>query len=248
MPTPTTSPQSSSCRLRQVNRVPGSDASEALRSVGYAVVPPVITEAQIELVLTELPALTAEASRLGQWQSDRKLHVENLLDAGPPFDAIWFSDVLLATAEEILGADFYILGTRYRAPLPGAGEQTLHVDDAGHDATRPRVLNVIVPLVRFTVRNGATRVLPRSHRTPPSDLPLDPLDPVDGQRVVECPAGSAVVFGAGLWHSGTRNHTLTPRHAIAISYAKRGAGISTVPTPAPETLARLGDAACLLLP
>ncbi|TFV91148.1 hypothetical protein E4P38_00620 [Blastococcus sp. CT_GayMR16] len=207
---------------------------------GYCVLEGVLKPGHISPILAELAELAERDAAAGAWRSQRKLHVEHLLDAGPTFDRVWFSDRLLAVAAASLGRDFYLLGARYRAPLTDAGEQVLHVDDPGTPGAIPRLLNVIVPLVPFTALNGATRVVPGSHvsETPPT-APEDPLEPVPGERVLQVGAGSAIFFGGGLWHSGTRNRTGQPRHALAISYARRGSNLSTVPHAAEETLKRL---------
>jgi ectoine hydroxylase-related dioxygenase (phytanoyl-CoA dioxygenase family) len=76
--------------------------------------------------------------------------------------------------------------------------------------------------VDFTRDNGATRVVPGSHRWP--DRQLTPAEqmahPVAPEQVTcaEMPAGSAVVYLGGTIHGGGSNITDTPRRGAHLSY------------------------------
>ena len=66
----------------------------------------------------------------------------------------------------------------------------------------------------FTEENGATRVVPGSHRSGihlygdvVNGEPRDLNAPVEGQLLVIGGAGSCVVFNAHVWHGGTQNCT-----------------------------------------
>lgn len=214
---------------------------------GYAVVPKVLQEEVIEpLRLWLLGLADAERVRSGAWTSKRKLHVEDLLDVGPALDQVVLSRALLEGAKTILGEDVYVHGMRLRAPLPGHGEQALHTDD---DPEVPvRLMTALVPLVDVDVGNGAPRVLPGSHLRRPTTVPQDEMAEVAGQVIPPCPAGCALVFPGSLWHSGTRNLSTTPRPMLALTYARRGAGLPNDRRPAPATIARLGAGALIYSP
>jgi ectoine hydroxylase-related dioxygenase (phytanoyl-CoA dioxygenase family) len=94
---------------------------------------------------------------------------------------------------------------------PGAPGYRLHADDdvRAPDATLSMV--TIYALVDFTRDNGATRVIPGSHRIP--SYPAKPTYP--GEVSVEAPAGSCVVFTGSLWHSSGANHTDAIRTSAA---------------------------------
>lgn len=234
---------------RETERRVESDAAvDQLITSGFVLLDRLAPARFVSAALAELAALHSSTRRIGGWRSNRKLHIENMLDAGRTFEALWLAPPLIDIGRMVLGQDFRILGVRYRAPLPGFGEQTLHADDAESSTNLPRVLSVIVPLVDFTSENGATRVLPGSHAAPPVEVPEDPLVPMAGQRTIVCAAGSGFVFSGALWHSGTRNRSTTPRHAIAISYVRRNSGLLNQIYASERTLARLGARAELLQP
>lgn len=193
---------------------------------------------------------SAIASTQRAWRSPKKQHIEDVINADPIFDPFWQSSQLLAVAESYLGGSCYVMGARYRAPISGYGEQTLHRDDAGYDSFHPRVLNAIIPLVAFTAANGATRVIPGSHQCRENAWPVpdDPLEAVSEEKLINASAGDALLFGGGLLHSGTRNVTPIPRHAIAVSYVRRNKGLSRRTHLSDEGQARLGSASTLLDP
>ncbi len=74
----------------------------------------------------------------------------------------------------LLGAVTHLLGQRvpltdvaFRCPQPGFGEQSLHADDVPiQHAGECRAVTSIVTLCNFTEDNGATAVVPGSHRRP----------------------------------------------------------------------------------
>jgi ectoine hydroxylase-related dioxygenase (phytanoyl-CoA dioxygenase family) len=110
---------------------------------------------------------------------------------------------------------------------PGAGEQWLHRDEAvWSDVPRPHPelqLASVIAFVDFTADNGATRVVPGSHRWP--DRWLSPADQhgriapePDQIAVAEMPAGSAVVYSGGTIHGGGANVTDVARRGAHLSW------------------------------
>jgi ectoine hydroxylase-related dioxygenase (phytanoyl-CoA dioxygenase family) len=102
--------------------------------------------------------------------------------------------------------------------LPGETKQDLHFDDTFYPVPRPRApigISAIWAIDDFTAANGATEVIPGSHRwgdeRPPSDAATVP---------VEMSAGSVVVFAGTLWHRGGANTTDRPRLAITPQYCE----------------------------
>jgi ectoine hydroxylase-related dioxygenase (phytanoyl-CoA dioxygenase family) len=221
--------------------------STSLGADGYVVFPSVVSARAVKPLRRRLiETAYAERARPGTWVSRRKLHVEDLLDSGAEIDAIALSPLLLWAARGALGDDVYVHGIRFRAPLPGFGEQALHTDD---DPEGPvRLITALVPLVAVGATNGGPRVVPRSHLHPPTHVPSDELAHVSGQVIPQCPAGGAIVFVGTLWHSGTRNLSSHPRPMLALTYAKRGAGLPDLRRPAPATVARLGSVARIYSP
>jgi ectoine hydroxylase-related dioxygenase (phytanoyl-CoA dioxygenase family) len=110
---------------------------------------------------------------------------------------------------------------------PGAEDQWLHRDEAvWSDVPRPHPelqLASVIAFVDFTRANGATRVVPGSHRWP--DRLLTPAEQIFGPppapeqiAYAEMPAGSAVIYLGGTIHGGGGNTTSTPRRGAHLSY------------------------------
>jgi ectoine hydroxylase-related dioxygenase (phytanoyl-CoA dioxygenase family) len=76
----------------------------------------------------------------------------------------------------------------------------------------------IVPLVDFTAGNGATRIVPGSHREPLRDASRAPDRPHPRERLIGAPAGAAIVINGHVWHSGTKNRSDRRRDALQITF------------------------------
>ena len=79
----------------------------------------------------------------------------------------------------------------------------------------PVVVNSMWALTDFTADNGATRLIPGSHRWRADRRPRR-----DGERAVPAtmPAGSVLIYLGGLWHSGGANTTDHPRPGLLLEY------------------------------
>ena len=106
-----------------------------------------------------------------------------------------------------------------RQPAPGETAQQFHIDDDFYRVGRPRPpisLSAIWAIDEFTGENGATEVIPGSHRW--GDEVPEAGNP-DVVKVV-MPAGSVVVFAGTLWHRGGANRSDRPRLAITPQYCE----------------------------
>jgi phytanoyl-CoA dioxygenase PhyH len=110
---------------------------------------------------------------------------------------------------------------------PGSDEQWLHRDEAvWSDVPRPHPelqLASVIAFVDFTGENGATRVVPGSHRWPdrellPAEQAVAPPPEPEQIAYAEMPAGSAVVYSGGTIHAGGANTTNVQRRGAHLSY------------------------------
>jgi ectoine hydroxylase-related dioxygenase (phytanoyl-CoA dioxygenase family) len=110
---------------------------------------------------------------------------------------------------------------------PGAEDQLLHRDEAvWSDVPRPEPelqLASVIAFVDFTPENGATRVVPGSHRWP--DRSANVFEQMQGPgprsdqiAYAEMPAGSAVVYLGGTLHGGGANTSQVARRGAHLSY------------------------------
>ncbi len=87
---------------------------------------------------------------------------------------------------------------------PGEDIRAFHQDDGFYPLPRPRqplVVNTLLAIDPFTEANGATRVVPRSHRWSKR------LESDDAFEVVEMDPGSILMFDGAVWHGRGPNFT-----------------------------------------
>ena len=142
-------------------------------------------------------------------------------------DRTWplaFHPAAVAVARHFLGPRCRVVEACSKPTWPGAPHQPLHVDSAGHFHQLPGVpwmINSIWMLTDFTAENGATGVVPMSHRSglrsPPPDLDLDgPL-----VRTVTGAAGSLLMWHGGAFHMARANTGSSVRVGLNVAYYPR---------------------------
>jgi ectoine hydroxylase-related dioxygenase (phytanoyl-CoA dioxygenase family) len=228
----------------QESALSGAEKS-ALDRDGYVIFADLFDAEQIARMRSALDDLIAQARLDPSWHAGGTLHLTDLVNDSA-FDPVWKSERLLSAIVHVLGYDARIGSVAYRAPKPGYGAQTLHADFMQDHSGEYQVATAIVALVDFTAANGATRIIPGSHRER-KPVPSDADTPHPDQRLVVCSAGSAIVFNGHLQHSGTRNASQETRHALQITFARVRAPIAGTARIDNATLERVGDAAFLFL-
>lgn len=197
---------------------------EALDRDGYVVVPDAITAptlARLRLAFEDAPA---------QDHGTQHVTVSDAMREHDTWRALAEHPAAVSAAEHVLARPFRVRELHGRNPLPGHGQQGLHADWMPRSAGEPfYVVTVIAMFDAFTVDNGATRIVPGSHRhvgTMPKAL-AQPLAHHPREHVVTGAAGTLLVMNGHLWHSGRRNATDGPRRAaqlVLVDAATPGAG------------------------
>jgi ectoine hydroxylase-related dioxygenase (phytanoyl-CoA dioxygenase family) len=200
-----------------VTDVRTADVLDAIDREGYAVAADVLDADELERARAELDAALA-TTPFGRddFEGRRTRRVYALFAKTRAFDAAATHPVVLAVLDHVLG--HYQLSAPTGIEIgPGEVAQPLHPDDAIYPVPRPHaelVVNVMLPLVDFTEANGATRIVPGSHRWG------DELPGPDTETVpIELPAGSALFYVGSLWHGGGANRTGAPRPSAVLHYA-----------------------------
>jgi ectoine hydroxylase-related dioxygenase (phytanoyl-CoA dioxygenase family) len=227
---------------------------ERLDRDGYAPLPGVLSRRQVAAFrsrIGELLALEGERAGLEVHQEAGTDRLADLVNKDPAFDVCFTDPRLLACVAHVLG-DFKLSSLNYRAALPGSGLQALHAEGGPvADPADFQVCNSIWLLDDFTAENGATRVVPGSHRSgkSPGDVMTDTRAAHPDQVLLLAPAGTVVVFNSHLWHGGTVNRSAAPRMAMHSYFTRRGNGqqLDQAKYVQPETLARLTPAARFIL-
>ncbi len=126
-------------------------------------------------------------------------------------------DVILCEGSYHGSEPYYLNNISARSPLKGYPGQQLHSDSNLPGVNYCIIANVLWALDEFTVENGATRVVPGSHKI--RAFAADGLNNKDEIRIT-APQGSAIIFNANLWHGGGENISGNSRWAVALGYAR----------------------------
>ena len=197
---------------------------DALDRVGYVVLPGVMAPDWLAALRAAFEkAMTPARPSAGKKETGTR-HTDGLVGQDPAFDGIFTQPSVLAAVHHVLGCPFRVAQSHGRDPLPGYGQQGLHADWMARAASEPfRIVTTIWLLDDFEADNGATRVVPGTHRLlrPPPKALAAPANRHPDQTVVVAPAGSVLVFNGHLWHSGTRNESNRSRRVVQCSFVAR---------------------------
>lgn len=146
--------------------------------------------------------------------------ISNVLAVAPSSAAIVDHDMVVAVANEILlphCASYHISSLTAIEILPGEGAQALHRDDTPFpfdNAGMEIQIGVMWALDDFTEENGATRVVPGSHRF----LRAWHLPHLDRWESAVMPKGSALFYLGSMWHGGGANKSNAARMGLINVY------------------------------
>ena len=186
-----------------------------LEADGYVVVEGVLPPDEVAAVRADLRSvLDRTPTGRNDFEGFATRRVYALFAKTRAFDGPATNPLLLGVLDRMLGP------SQLSAPVgiqigPGEKAQVLHRDDSIYPLPEPHpevVLNTMWPFDDFTEENGATRLVPGSHRSavPPGEA---------GAIVAEMPAGSAMFYLGSLWHGGGANRTDRPRLGVILEYA-----------------------------
>jgi ectoine hydroxylase-related dioxygenase (phytanoyl-CoA dioxygenase family) len=197
----------------------------ALDDDGYVILPGVIDAEWLDAMRDRYEYLmekegASAGKEVHQEKGTRRL--SDLANKGEVFDSVYTNPRLLACVRHVLQRDFKLSALNARDAEPGQGHQALHGDwgyegrDEATGGARFHVVNSVWLLDDFTSENGATRLVPGTHKLAGSvsDHVEDPLAAHPDEKLLIAPAGSVAVFNAHVWHGGTQNRTQTTRRAF----------------------------------
>jgi ectoine hydroxylase-related dioxygenase (phytanoyl-CoA dioxygenase family) len=210
---------------------------------------------QVAAITARLAALLKDEGE----QAGKEVHQEagtdrlsDLVNKDPIFEICFTHPRVLAGIAHVLKHNLKLSSLNSRAALPGQGLQALHADWSGPVAPDDYyVCNSIWLLDDFTAENGATRVVPGTHRSgqAPREALADPKAPHPQEIKLLAPAGTVVIFNSHVWHGGTLNATDRPRRALHSYFCRRDQPqqLDQRKYIRPETYDRLSQAARFIL-
>jgi ectoine hydroxylase-related dioxygenase (phytanoyl-CoA dioxygenase family) len=219
---------------------------DAIREQGFVVIPGLIPPPDLDAVRATLaPQLAADLLGRNNFEGHRTQRVYSLVGIDRLFQHLVEHERILAICDALLAPNYLLTASQAISILPGETPQPFHYDDAFYLLPRPRKavsLSTIWAIDDFTTENGATQIVPGSHRWPDeayvqllSEIdfttveeggrqprPAPPLPEALRGKVqdVTMKAGSVIVFLGTLVHRGGENRSHAPRLALSNQYCE----------------------------
>jgi phytanoyl-CoA dioxygenase PhyH len=205
-----------------MRRIAASEATvdavvAALESDGYCAVEGLLPPDEVSAARASLAdVLAATPEGRNDFEGFKTQRVYALFAKTRAFDGPATDPLLLGVLDRVL--HHYQLSAPTGIQIgPGEKAQLLHRDDQIYPLPPDYpdvVLNTMWALDDFTEANGATRLVPGSHRW--TDRQPGPDDEVV-QAVM--PAGTVLFYVGKIWHGGGANTTDRPRLGVILEYA-----------------------------
>jgi len=188
---------------------------------GYTILEGVISEDLLDAISENLDRIEHERGIVpaeNEFEGRETLRIYNLLAHGEPFSRVPIHPALLPVVEGVLDDGCLISSVSSISIGGGETPQPMHADDQLIGLPRPHapiVCNSMWAITDFTEENGATRIVPHSHRDPKTpEYPRTDFDSIPA----EMKRGSILVWNGSLWHGGGENRTDDRRVGVAMNY------------------------------
>lgn len=149
------------------------------------------------------------------------LRTGSLITRSPSARKLVTDPLVLGVVATVLdrASNFQLNQTQLISVLPGARRQALHRDEDGWDffpfpLDYPVACNTIWAMTDFTNENGATYVVPGSHKHPGDDAPVD----LFGLDQAAMSRGSVLLYSSKVFHGAAANTTDSVRQGLNITY------------------------------
>jgi phytanoyl-CoA dioxygenase PhyH len=197
------------------------EIATALTAEGAAIVEHLITPDMVAHIRSELePRMPSAFVGQDAFAGFKTRRLGGLTIKSPTFASLLTHPLMMGLCDRILQphCSLYQLAATQAIEI-GAGEpaQALHRDDIIYSIPQPHPefeVLFILALTEFTAENGATRIVPSSHRWGPERV----AQPEESVSAVMS-AGSAVFFLGSTWHSGGHNRSPSPRVGAFAKYS-----------------------------
>lgn len=187
---------------------------------GYTIVEDVFDDAFADEVTADLARLERELGvrpHRNVFEGTNTVRIYNLLAHGPLYQRIAEHPSVLPIVDRVLDPECLVSSLSSIAIRPGETAQPIHADDQLIPLPKPHpplVCNSMWAFTEFTADNGATRIIPGSHKRDGSPTFGQVYDTV----AAEMRRGSVMIYDGALWHGGGANTSDRTRLGVAMNY------------------------------
>lgn len=196
------------------------DHAARVADLGYTVVEDAIAPELLDALaasLDHLERVLGTGPGTNSFEGHRTVRVYNLLAHDSVWQQVPVHEHVLPIVERVLDPGCLVSSLSSIRIGPGETAQMIHADDQLIPIPRPHppvVCNSMWALTDFTAENGATRLVPGSHRADHAPDLATAYDSIPA----EMPRGSVLIWDGALWHGGGANSTDADRIGIAMNY------------------------------
>ena len=194
--------------------------ADRIRNDGYTVLERVVAPQLVEDLKAAVERIERDHN-LGlaktSFEGFKTLRINNLLTYDDVFWEVPQHEAVLPVVEAVLDKECLLSSFCSLVLGPGQEAQPIHEDTQLIPLPRPHIpitINAIWALTDFTATNGATRIVPGSHkfdRAPEYGKDYE-------TQLATMPAGSVMLFDSALWHGGGANDSDARRFAFSCAY------------------------------
>ncbi len=199
------------------------DILAALDRDGACIVADLLNQDQLAQLWSEVePSIERNSHGTDEFTGVATKRTGALVALSPAVREAILDDLIIGAAKQFLAAWAERIQLHLTQVISiGAGEsrQMLHTDRLAWGGYLPRPIepqfNTIWALTDFTAANGATHIIPGSHRR--DDDAWRSAEVNDTVRA-EMSAGSVLIYTGSVIHCGGANNTATTRHGLNLTY------------------------------
>jgi len=211
--------------IRQLTNPEIDRAVEEIRLMGYTVLPKILGESVVERLLTTVRAHATTGSKKGVTENQAKdkyayhlqyrdrIFLDILTEWRGGLDILkpFLNDPFYRSLPE----DFYNFLLAYYNARSSVAYLPLHIDNYVPTlGDYPNSMQIVFSLNGQSSENGATIVVPGSHRA--GSLPDRSLSDL-GQRI-DCKPGDVIIWDSRLWHGALENSSGTDRWSLVATF------------------------------
>ena len=192
----------------------------AIGDQGYTIIEGLLSEDEVSRIRLALePYLQGDLMGRNDFEGFQSERVYALLAKHPDLALIVEHPSVLDIVDQLLEPDYLLSANLAINCHPGETNQDFHRDNTGGNTCNPTDIHGISTIWNFddfTETNGATELIPESHKW------LNEYPAEDDPRCIKAimPQGSVLIFTGSLYHRGGANNSNGPRLAITPQYCQ----------------------------